>query len=70
MVCFQIKNTNLGKFWSALDWKMLIHFVAIWNILLRFGKFYGHLVNSVFIWYIFPVFGIMYHWKSGNPADD
>jgi ferredoxin-like protein FixX len=22
MVCFQTKNTNLGKFWSALEWKM------------------------------------------------
>jgi uncharacterized protein (DUF779 family) len=22
MVCFPTKNTNLGKFWRALDWKM------------------------------------------------
>jgi hypothetical protein len=41
MVCFQTKNTNLGKFWRALDW----------NILWRLGKFYDFLV----IWYIFPV---------------
>jgi hypothetical protein len=31
MICFQTKNTNLGKSWSALDWKMLVYFMAIWN---------------------------------------
>jgi hypothetical protein len=33
MVCFQTKNPNLGNFWSALDWKMLIYleyFTDIW----------------------------------------
>jgi hypothetical protein len=25
------------------------------------------LVNFVFVWYIFPVFGILYQEKSGNP---
>jgi hypothetical protein len=29
MVCFQTKNPNLGKFWRALDWKMLIYFMTI-----------------------------------------
>jgi hypothetical protein len=24
MVYFQAKNPNLGKFWRALDWKMLL----------------------------------------------
>jgi hypothetical protein len=24
MVYFQTKNPNLGKFWTALDWKMLV----------------------------------------------
>jgi hypothetical protein len=33
MVSFQIKNPNLGKFWRALDWKMLIYCMALWNIL-------------------------------------
>jgi hypothetical protein len=33
MVCFQTKNPNLGKFWRALEWKMLKYFMAIWNIL-------------------------------------
>jgi hypothetical protein len=64
MVSFQTKNPNLGKFWRALDWKMLIYFMAIWNILQTFGIFYDRLVNFVFIWYIFPV---LYQEKSGNP---
>jgi hypothetical protein len=54
MVCFQTKNPNLGKFLRALDGKMLIYFMAIWNILRPFGKFCDHLVHFVLIWYIFP----------------
>jgi hypothetical protein len=48
MVYFQTKNPNLGKFWTALDWKMLIYLMAIWNILGRFRV----------IWYILGSFGI------------
>jgi hypothetical protein len=70
MVSFQTKNPNLGKFWRAQDWKMLIYFKAIWNISQKFGIFYDHLVHFVFIWYIFSGFGIMYQEKSGNPASD
>jgi hypothetical protein len=44
MVCFQTKNPNYGKFWVALEWKMLVYFMIIWNILRSFGIFYGHLV--------------------------
>jgi hypothetical protein len=29
MVCFQSKNPNLGRFWSALGWKMLVYFMVI-----------------------------------------
>jgi hypothetical protein len=43
MVCFQTKNPNLGKFWRALDWKMLIYFMPIRNSLQTFGIFYNHL---------------------------
>jgi hypothetical protein len=32
MVSFQTKNPYLGKFLSALDWKMLIYFTVICNI--------------------------------------
>jgi hypothetical protein len=56
MVCFQTKNPNLGKFWRALDWKILIYIMPIWNILQIFVIFYNHLVHFMFIWYIFPVF--------------
>jgi hypothetical protein len=63
---FQTKNPNLGKFWRALDWKMLIYFMPIWNILQTFGIFYNHLLHFVFTWYIFSGFGIMYQEKSGN----
>jgi hypothetical protein len=55
MVSFQTKNPKLGKFWRALAWKMLIYFMAIWNMLQKFGSFYDHFVHFVFIWYIFPV---------------
>jgi hypothetical protein len=33
---FSKQNPNLGKFVMALGWKVLINFMAIWNI-------YGHL---------------------------
>jgi hypothetical protein len=32
MVYFQTKNPNLGKFWRALEWKLLVYFMVIWNI--------------------------------------
>jgi hypothetical protein len=32
MVYFQTKNPDLGKFTRALEWKMLIYFMAILNI--------------------------------------
>jgi hypothetical protein len=66
MVYFQTKNPNLGKFWRALEWKMLVYFMVIWNILRPFRIYYGHLV----IWYISPRFGIFFcQEKSGNPGE-
>jgi hypothetical protein len=67
MVYFQTKNQNLDKFWRALDWKMLIYFMAIWI-------FYRHSGYFMTIWYIwvhlvpFSGFGILCQEKSGNPA--
>jgi hypothetical protein len=40
----------LGKFLRALDWKMFMYFLAIWNILETYGKFYDHLVHFLLIW--------------------
>jgi hypothetical protein len=55
MLSFRTKDPDLGKFWRALDGKMLIYFMAIWNILRTFGIFYEHLVHFVFFRYIFQV---------------
>jgi hypothetical protein len=66
MVCFQTKNSNLGKFWRVLQWKILEYFMIIWSILQLLEIFYGHLVYFVVIWYIFPRFDILYQEKSGN----
>jgi hypothetical protein len=62
MVCFKTKNPNLGKFWRALDWNILIYFMAIGNSLRTFGicylwssgTFCVHLVH-------FFGFGIIHH---------
>jgi hypothetical protein len=40
MVCFQTKNPNSGKFWRALEWKMLVY---LWS----FGIFSIVLVYCV-----------------------
>jgi hypothetical protein len=45
MVWFQTKNPHLGKFWRALEWKMMVYFMVIWNILRSVGIFYGHLIK-------------------------
>jgi hypothetical protein len=39
MVYFQTKNSNLGRFWRALEWKLLVSDIPIWNILRPFGIF-------------------------------
>jgi hypothetical protein len=57
MICSQTKNSNLGKFWRALDWKMLIYFLAFGIFNGHFGIFYDYLVHIVFIWYILCSFG-------------
>jgi hypothetical protein len=65
MVCFQAKNPNLGKFRRALDCKMLIYFMAIWNILRTFKIF-------MTIWYILCSFGTLFPvlvpWTKKNLA--
>jgi hypothetical protein len=55
IVWFQTKDPNLGKNFRASEWKMLIYFMAIWNILWIFGVFFDHSVYFVLIWCIFPV---------------
>jgi hypothetical protein len=68
MVYFQTKIPLWEKIFRALDWKMLIYFIAIWNILETVDIFYDHSVHFVFIGYICSGFGIMHQVKSGSPA--
>jgi hypothetical protein len=43
-IYFKTKNPNLGIFWKALEWKMLVYFTAFWYNLRPFGVIYGRLV--------------------------
>jgi hypothetical protein len=70
MAYFQTKNPNLGQFWRALKWKMLVYFKAIWNILRPIGIFIWPFVIQWSFGVYFSRFGILYHEKSGNPASD
>jgi hypothetical protein len=70
MVYFRTKNTNLGKVWRALEWKLLVYFMTIWNILRSFGicslwpfgLVCGHLVYFSPFWFVWT------KKKSGNPV--
>jgi hypothetical protein len=61
MVFFHNKNPNLGIFYRALEWKMPLYFIALWNYLWPFGTFYwqfgmfsSHLVYFSQFWYVVP----------------
>jgi hypothetical protein len=71
MVYFQTPNPNLGNYWRALEWKMLVLLMAVWNILRPVSYVLWPFHNLVIIWYIFPRFGISYQkiwqpWKEGK----
>jgi hypothetical protein len=70
MVYFQTKNPNLGKFWRALEWKILVYFMTIWNILLQLGISYALLVQFVVIWYCFSNLVCLDQLQSGDPGLD
>jgi hypothetical protein len=59
MVYFKTKTPNLGHFRRALELKMLVYFMVIWNTYI----FYGYLIyfialgNVVVIWLYFSLFG-------------
>jgi hypothetical protein len=66
---FSNQKSNLGKFWSALQWKMLVILCTYFLSILRpFDIFYGNFVYFVVVWYIFPRVGKFYQEKSGNLA--
>jgi hypothetical protein len=56
MVSIQTKNLNVGKFWRALDWKMLIYLHILWPL----GIFCRHLGHFMTIWYILCSFGTLF----------
>jgi hypothetical protein len=59
MVDSRTKNPDLGKFWRALDWTMLIYFMAIGNILQTFGIFYSHLGYFRHLGYFIDIWDIL-----------
>jgi hypothetical protein len=65
MVCFQTKNSNLGKFWRALEWKVLLYFMINWEYFMAIWHnvhmaVCGHLVY-------FPHFGMFGPRKIWQP---
>jgi hypothetical protein len=60
MVYLHTKNPTYGKFMKALEWNILVYFMAIWYILLLYGIFLGNLVYFNVVWYILWPVGIFY----------
>jgi hypothetical protein len=67
MVYFQTKNPNLGIFWWALECKMLLYFMTIWNILRPFGIIYGRF-GICSLWSFGVFFPFWYIWTKKNLA--
>jgi hypothetical protein len=67
IVCFQTKNTNFDKMLRALECKMWLYVMTIWNSLRPFGTIYGLLVYFVVIWYIVYILVCLEQEESGNP---
>jgi hypothetical protein len=65
---FSNQKSKFGYILEGLVMEDVGIFMAILSILRLHGIFYGHLVNFVVIWYIFPRFGMLYREKSGNPV--
>jgi hypothetical protein len=68
MVFYQTTNTNLGKFWSVLQSKMLVSLMFIWYILRPFRIFNGHWLYLVVSLVYFSRFGVLHQEKSGDPV--
>jgi hypothetical protein len=61
MVYFKTKKPNMGIFWRALEWKMLVYFRAVWyNIHWPFDIVCGHLVY----FFRFGMFGPIKIWQT------
>jgi hypothetical protein len=67
MLYFQTKNNDLGKFWRALERKVLVcrYVYVFYGHLKYFMSIFGPFGNVVVIWHIFPPFWyIMYVKKN------
>jgi hypothetical protein len=68
MIYYHAKNTNLGLYWRALEWKVLVYLwpfeylTAMCYMLWLFGTFCGH------VFCFFSNFGTTHREKSGNPG--
>jgi hypothetical protein len=60
---FSNQNTNLGKFWSVLQWKMLVYFMAIWYIL-RNLRSLAYFVEFKIISIFFPFWYVVHTEKN------
>jgi hypothetical protein len=73
MVYFQTKNPNLGKFWRALECKMLVYFMTIWNILRTFGICnlwpFGIVCGRLVYFVRFGMFGPRKFWQPLSASD-
>jgi hypothetical protein len=63
-------SNKKSQFLVKLEYKMVVHFITIWNGLGPLGIIYGLLVQFGVIWYIFPVLVCLDQEKSGNPGTD
>jgi hypothetical protein len=71
MIYFHTKNPNLGKFWRALEWKLLVYFMTIWNTYICTVTVYFMAVRSRYvIWYIFPFWYVWAKKNLATPAPD
>jgi hypothetical protein len=60
MYIFLNQNSYLGKFWRDLQWKIVVHSMAIWSLLRPFGTLYGHLAYFVANCYILWLFSMFF----------
>jgi hypothetical protein len=65
MAYFQTKNTDLGKFWRVLQWKVLVYYMPIWSIIWLFEYI---LWPFGILRFMFSRFGMFPQEKYGNPA--
>jgi hypothetical protein len=65
---FAYKNTNLGLFWMALEWNMLVYVMVILDIFRLFGPSILWPFGNLRVPLVY--FGVFYHQKSDNPVQE